>query len=144
ARQELVLLYQPQVNLHSGFISGVEALVRWQHPSKGLLLPYDFVPLAEETGAILALGEWVLRTACQQNKAWQDAGLYPLVISVNVSARQFRASSLTAQVRAALQDSGLEPRYLNLEVTESLIMQDTQQAIAIMQELKAMGVQLSI
>ncbi len=144
ARDELILLYQPQVDLRSGAIIGAEALLRWQHPAKGMIFPSDFVPLAEENGTILPIGEWVLRTACRQNKAWQEAGLCPLVISVNVSARQFRAISLTAQVRDALQDSGLAPCYLNLEVTESLIMQDAQQAIAIMQELKAMGVQLSI
>ncbi len=144
ARNELVLLYQPQVHLRSGFIVGVEALIRWQHPSKGLILPSDFIPLAEENGTILAIGEWVLRTACHQNKAWQDAGLRPMVISVNVSARQFRSITLITQVREALQESGMEPCYLNLEVTESLIMQDTEQAIAIMQALKAMGVQLSI
>ena len=144
ARNELFLLYQPQVDLRSGFVIGVEALLRWRHPLKGILQPSDFISLAEENGTILAIGEWVLHTACHQNKAWQDAGICPFVISVNVSARQFKEGKLLAQVDAALKESGLDAGYLNLEVTESLIMQDVQQAVCLMQELKAMDVQLSI
>ena len=144
AAGEFRLLYQPQVNLQSGQIFGVEALIRWQHPSLGMVAPVKFIPLAEETGLIVPIGDWVLRTACRQNKAWQDAGLPPITMSVNVSARQFKEKSLVSRVAYALQESGLEARYLELELTESLIMQDLQQAIATMRELQMMGVQLSI
>ncbi len=144
AGSEFLLLYQPQVNLQSGQIFGVEALIRWQHPALGMVAPAKFIPLAEETGLIVPIGDWVLRTACRQNKAWQDAGLPPITMSVNVSARQFKEKSLVSRVAYALQESGLEARYLELELTESLIMQDLQQAIATMRELQVMGVQLSI
>lgn len=144
ARDELFLVYQPQVDLRSGFVIGVEALLRWRHPRKGILLPSDFIALAEENGTIISIGEWVLRTACRQNKAWQDEGLFPFVVSVNVSTRQFQEGTLLDKVSNALRDSGLDACYLNLEVTESLIMQDVQQAVLLMQELKAMDVQLSI
>lgn len=144
ARNEFFLLYQPQVDLQSGRIFGVEVLIRWQHPEQGVIGPINFIPLAEESGLIVPIGEWVLRTACRQNKAWQDEGLPPVVMSVNVSARQFKDNQLIDKVARALKDSGLEPRYLELELTESLIMKDLQQAIAIMQELQAMGVRLSI
>ena len=144
AGSEFLLLYQPQVDLQSGQIFGVEALIRWQHPALGMISPADFIPMAEETGLIVPIGDWVLHTACRQNKAWQDAGMAPITMSVNVSARQFKEKSLVGRVAHALQESGLEARYLELELTESLIMQDLQQAIATMQELQAMGVQLSI
>ncbi|MEO6353911.1 MAG: EAL domain-containing protein [Burkholderiaceae bacterium] len=141
---EFVLLYQPQVNLQSGQIFGVEALIRWQHPILGMISPARFIPLAEQSGLIVPIGDWVLRTACHQNKAWQDAGMPHITMSVNVSARQFREKSLVSRVAYALQESALEARYLELELTESLIMQDLQQAVATMQELQAMGVRLAI
>ncbi len=141
---EFLLLYQPQVDLHSGQIIGVEALIRWQHPELGVILPNRFIPLAEETGLIVPIGEWVLRTACQQNKAWQAAGLPPIRMSVNVSARQFAEKNLIHHVARALNDSGLEACYLELELTESLIMQDVPQAIIKMEALQTMGVQMSI
>lgn len=144
ASSEFVLHYQTQVNLQSGRMFGVEALIRWQHPVRGMVSPVDFIPMSEETGLIVPIGDWVLHTACRQNKAWQDAGLPRITISVNVSARQFKEKSLVSRVAHALQESGLEARYLELELTESLIMQDLQQAIATMRELKMMGVQLSI
>jgi diguanylate cyclase (GGDEF)-like protein len=144
AGSEFLLLYQPQVNLQSGQIFGVEALIRWQHPALGLVAPAKFISLAEESGLIVPIGDWVLRTACKQNKAWQDAGMPPITISVNVSARQFKEKSLVSRVAHALQESGLQARYLELELTESLIMQDLQQAIATMRELQMMGVQLAI
>ena len=143
-RNEFVLHYQPQVNLNTGAIFGVEALIRWRHPTLGLLAPSRFIPLAEESGLITQIGEWVLNEACRQAKTWQDFGLPPIRMSVNVSARQFREVRLTGAVAAALQDSGLDPRWLELELTESMIMQDVAQAVATMEELERLGVQLSI
>ncbi|WP_050408335.1 EAL domain-containing protein [Massilia sp. NR 4-1] len=142
--RQLRLEYQPKLDLESGRIFGVEALLRWQHPERGAIRPDQFIPLAEESGAIVAIGEWVLREACRQGRAWQDAGLPPLTISVNVSPRQFDDLRLEARVAEALQQSGLAPRWLELEVTESLIMRDVQQAVAKMRELEAMGLALSI
>lgn len=144
AGSEFMLLYQPQVDLKSGQVFGVEALIRWQHPEWGMVSPIDFIPMAEDTGLIVPIGDWVLHTACRQNKAWQDAGMPPITMSVNVSARQFKEKNLVSRVAHALQESGLEARYLELELTESLIMQDLQQAIATMQELQRMGVKLAI
>lgn len=143
-RKEFVLLYQPQIDLKSGRLVGVEALIRWQHPDLGMIAPGSFIALAEETGLIVPIGDWALQTACKQNKAWQDAGRSPLRMSVNVSARQFREKDLINRVAHALQESGLEAKYLELELTESLLVQDVQEAIATMRELNAMGVQLSI
>ncbi|WP_246800628.1 diguanylate cyclase domain-containing protein, partial [Mesorhizobium amorphae] len=121
AHSEFTLLYQPQIDLRSGQIFAVEALIRWQHPTRGTVSPAIFIPTAEETGLIVPIGDWVLHEACRQNKAWQDAGLPPLIVCVNVSARQFRERNLISRVVNALKDSGLEARYLELEVTESLI-----------------------
>ena len=144
ARSEFVLHYQPQVDLRTGRVFAVEALVRWKHPKLGMVPPIKFIPMAEETGLIVPIGDWVLREACRQNKAWQDAGLPPIVVSVNVSARQFRDKNLVARVVGALKDSGLDAKYLELEVTESLIMQDVDLAVATMEDLRGLGVQLSI
>ncbi|GJI98283.1 hypothetical protein RugamoR57_50010 [Duganella caerulea] len=138
------LVYQPKVDLRTGRIFGVEALVRWEHPEHGCIGPDRFIPLAEESGMIVALGEWVLRTACRQNRAWQEAGLAPLRMSVNVSPRQFEEQGLVPRVALALADSGLAPEWLELEVTEGVIMRDLTQAVAKMGELRAMGVSLSI
>lgn len=144
ARSEFVLLYQPQVDLRSGRVFAVEALIRWNHPTQGVIAPANFIPTAEETGLIVPIGDWVLHEACRQNKAWQDAGLLPMTVCVNVSARQFREKNLVGRVVNALRDSGLEARYLELEVTESLIMQDIELAVATMNELQGLGVQISI
>jgi diguanylate cyclase (GGDEF)-like protein len=144
ARGELHLAYQPKVDMRSGEVIGVEALVRWQHPERGLVSPTDFIPLAEETGLIVPIGEWVLRTACFQHMAWQHAGLPAFGVSVNVSARQFRERTLIEQVARALADSGLEARFLELELTESMVMDDLESALLSMKALQAMGVQLSI
>jgi diguanylate cyclase (GGDEF)-like protein/PAS domain S-box-containing protein len=144
ANSEFRLVYQPQVNLRTEKIFGVEALLRWDHPTEGVISPATFIPLAEETGLIVPIGDWVLHTACRQNKAWQDAGMPPMSISVNVSARQFLQKEWVLRVANALAESGLDPQYLELELTESLIMQDLDGAIATMTELQEMGVQLSI
>ncbi|WP_260958691.1 EAL domain-containing protein [Pseudomonas citri] len=141
---EFLLLYQPQMDLQSGQIIGVEALIRWQHPELGMVSPSKFIPQAEETGLIVPIGDWVIHTACRQNKAWQDAGGPPITMSVNISARQFIERDLIDRVKHALQETGLDPMYLELELTESLIMQDLQQAIRKMKELQAMGIRLSI
>ncbi|MGO9740810.1 MAG: EAL domain-containing protein [Roseiarcus sp.] len=144
SRREFVLFYQPQFDLRAKAILAVEALIRWRHPSRGLLSPAQFVPLAEETGLIVAIGEWVINEACRQAVAWRDEGLPPIRMSVNVSARQFRDGTLTGMVADALRTSGLDPKYLELELTESLIMQNVEQAVETMKKLQALGVQLSI
>ncbi|HEX8606519.1 MAG TPA: bifunctional diguanylate cyclase/phosphodiesterase, partial [Pseudoduganella sp.] len=141
---QLRLLYQPKVDLATGRVFGVEALVRWQHPERGMVRPDQFIALAEENGMIVAIGEWVLREACRQARRWQDAGLAPISMSVNVSPRQFDDRRLVARVAAALEQAGLEAQWLELEVTESLIMRDVQQAVDKMRELEAMGIALSI
>ncbi len=144
ARNELFLVYQPQVDLRSRQIIGVEALLRWRHPELGLISPASFIPLAEDSGLIVPIGDWVLQTACRQNKAWQDAGLPPITMAVNVSARQFRQVEWLERVADALQTSGLSAQTLELELTESLIMQDLKQAVEKMQQLRAMGLALAI
>jgi len=141
---EMHLDYQPLVDQRAGGIIGVEALARWDNPEAGTVLPEVFIPLAEETDLILAIGEWVLRQACAQNKAWQEVGLRPVPVSVNVSARQFRQLDLPELVARVLAETGLEARWLNLELTESVIMQNTAAAAEIMRELRSMGVSLSI
>jgi diguanylate cyclase (GGDEF)-like protein/PAS domain S-box-containing protein len=142
--RDFVLHYQPQVDLRSGEVFAVEALIRWRHPRLGLAPPAQFIPIAEESGLIVAIGDWALREACRQNKAWQDAGLPPITVSVNVSARQFRENHIAAAVAEALAESGLEPKYLELELTESLVMRDVDRAIETMKELRGLGVRLSI
>jgi diguanylate cyclase (GGDEF)-like protein/PAS domain S-box-containing protein len=136
--------YQPKVDLRSGRVFGVEALLRWQHPAHGPVPPQRFIALAEQSGMIVPIGEWVLKTACRQNQAWRAAGLPLITVSVNVSARQFEDPQLVARVAAALEESGLPPDALELEVTESLIMRDLSASVAKMRELEAMGISLSI
>jgi diguanylate cyclase (GGDEF)-like protein len=144
ARSEFALVYQPQVDLRSGSVVAVEALIRWRHPTLGLISPGQFIPMAEETGLIVPMGEWVVREACRQNMAWQEAGLPPLIVCVNVSARQFMEGRLIGCVVDGLRESGLNAKYLELELTESLIMQDLQQAVLTMNNLRKLGLHLSI
>ena len=141
---EFRLYYQPQLDIRTGKIVGVEALIRWEHPKKGFVLPSDFIPLAEETGFIVPLGEWVLRTACAQNKLWQDAGLPPIRMAVNLSSRQFRQEDLVEIVSSALEDCNLSPNYLELELTEGSVMENAEKNISMLHRLKQMGVRLSI
>ncbi|MDB5905973.1 MAG: hypothetical protein JWP34_87 [Massilia sp.] len=143
-RDELSLHYQPQVSLKDGAICSMEALLRWHSPHLGQVAPCDFIPLAEDTGLILSIGTWVIRQACIQNKAWQDAGLAPRRVAVNVSAFQFSDGSVPALVREALADSGLEARYLEVELTESAMMRDPESTARQLAELSALGVSISL
>lgn len=143
-RQQFHLEYQPQLDLASGKVVGMEALLRWRHPQLGLIAPASFIGLAEEMGLIIPIGDWVLRTACAQARAWQLAGLGPLRLAVNLSARQFKQKNLLHAVAAALMETGLDATQLELELTESMVMHNVEQATAIMGNLKVLGVQLSI
>ncbi|MGI8895330.1 MAG: EAL domain-containing protein, partial [Casimicrobiaceae bacterium] len=138
------LHYQPQVLIASGEVTGMEALLRWRHPDMGLIPPVQFIPMAEETGLIVAMGEWVLRTACLQVRAWQEAGLPSLTVAVNLSALQLRQPGFVAVVSKILEETGLEPRYLDLELTESMVMGKTEFAVPILKDLKALGIALTI
>jgi diguanylate cyclase len=143
-REEFLLHYQPKVNLDTGEITGVEALIRWQQPDRGLVPPAQFVPIAEDCGLILQIGRWVLREACRQAREWQDAGLPFKRISINVSAVEFRDKSFVESVRAILAETGLEAHYLDLELTEGVLMEDAESTAAVLQELKTMGVHLAV
>ncbi|MHB8535456.1 MAG: EAL domain-containing protein [Sulfuricaulis sp.] len=143
-RKELILHYQPLVDMKTGRIRGMEALLRWQHPEFGLIPPLDFIPLAEDTGLIVPIGEWVLKTACAQIKAWHDTGFPALQVAVNLSSKQLRDKNLIAVVQQALGAAGLEARYLDLELTESVLMQDMELASSILKELKTVGVSFSL
>ena len=143
-RGEFVVYYQPQLNISTGQIVGVEALVRWQHPERGLVLPMEFIPVAEETGLIVPLGEWVLHAACAQIRSWQEAGLPPLRVAVNLSAREFQQGNLIEAVAGVLEETGLAPEFLQLEITEGVSIQDVDFTIKVMGELKEMGVQIAI
>jgi diguanylate cyclase (GGDEF)-like protein len=143
-QKELTVYYQPRVNIITGKITGMEALLRWQHPEMGLVAPNVFIPLAEESGLIVPIGEWVLQTACRQNKAWQDAGLPPLTIAVNLSLKQFRQPKLVETVAIILKQTGLEPHFLELEITESTAIEDLNFTRTVLEALESMGVLLSI
>jgi len=143
-RQELLLHYQQKVDMKTGAIIGAEALVRWMHPEWGLVRPARFISLAEETGLIVPLGEWVLREACRQTRAWLDQGLRPGVVSVNLSARQFRQQDLVRMVSRILEETGLDPAHLEMELTESMVMHNVDSAIATLQGLKSLGLRLSV
>jgi len=143
-RNELFLLYQPQVNIRTGAITGLEALLRWQHPQLGLVMPNKFIGVAESSGLIVPIGEWVLRTACSQVRSWQDAGLPAVPVAVNVSAIQFRQQGFPDIIRTVLRETGLDPKYLELELTESLLLTNADVMFSILQELREMGVKLAI
>lgn len=142
-RSEFILHYQPQYDLVSGAMVGVEALVRWKHPVKGMIPPGSFIPLAEESGMIVQIGDWVLEEACRQNKAWQDAGLTPIPVSVNLSIRQFVQNDLASKVAAVLKKTGLDSKYLDLEITESMTM-DVSHVSRCLLDLTEMGVGISV
>ncbi|MEP0872069.1 diguanylate cyclase [Trichocoleus desertorum AS-A10] len=143
-REQFVLHYQPQISLDSDQLIGMEALLRWQHPDLGAIPPSRFIPLAEETGLIISIGEWVLRTACAQNRAWQLAGLAPLRIAVNLSARQFQQQNLVQTIAEILTETELEPQYLEIEITETTVVQDVDFTISLLQQLREIGVHISI
>jgi EAL domain-containing protein (putative c-di-GMP-specific phosphodiesterase class I) len=143
-RNEFLLHYQPKLGLQTGEITGVEALIRWIHPGRGLIYPAQFVPIAEECGLIVPIGQWVLLEACKQAKAWRDSGLGVVPVSVNVSAAEFGAKDFLSGVRAVLIATGVEPQHLELELTESVLMRDAEAAVVTLAKLKAMGVQLAI
>lgn len=144
ANNELTLAYQPQLSLPSGRVIGAEALLRWENPELGVVPPTEFIPLAEETGLIISLGEWVLETACGQNSRWQKMGWPPLTMAVNLSPRQFWNPELITTISEVLEKTGLDPACLELEITESMVMRDKDSAIAMLNELKGIGVKLSI
>ncbi len=143
-RNELLVYYQPQVNLQTGQIVGAEALVRWQHPERGLIPPDKFIPIAEETGLIVPIGEWVLQTACKQTQVWQTAGFPSLRIAVNLSSRQFSQIDLRHQLVQILMETGLDSKYIELELTESMLVQNTKVAIEKLNALKSLGVEIAI
>jgi len=141
---QLSLNYQPQIDLASGRVIGVEALLRWNHPELGAVSPAKFIPIAEDSGLIGRIGSWVLQETCRQNKAWQEAGLPPLVMAVNVSTRQFSLGDILAEVQQALADSGLDAGHLEVEITESLLAQDLENTLAVLNEIHALGVQIAV
>lgn len=143
-RDEFQVYYQPKVNLLTGKIEGAEALVRWHHPERGSVSPADFIPLAEKTGFIVPLGEWILRTVCTQALVWQATGYPPIRIAVNLSGHQFNQPHLGRSIVEVLEETGLDPEYLELELTESALMQNPDFAIATLSELKSLGIQISI
>ncbi|WP_211746717.1 bifunctional diguanylate cyclase/phosphodiesterase [Paenibacillus sp. Marseille-Q4541] len=142
-REEFYLEYQPQIDLSTSEVVGVEALVRWNHPERGRISPIDFIPIAEESGLIVPLGEWVLKEACLQNQVWQKQGYKPLSVSVNLSIQQFQEVQLAERIQRVLMDTGLDPRYLELEITESTMF-DITQGMKVLESIKLLGVQISI
>jgi diguanylate cyclase (GGDEF)-like protein len=143
-RNELQVYYQPRINIATGKITGMEALLRWHHPEMGKIAPSVFIPLAEASGLIVSIGEWVLQTACRQNKVWQEAGFPPITIAVNLSLKQFRQPQLVETLTRILQETGLEPNFLELEITESVAIEDLEFTKNVLHELRRMGIHLSI
>ena len=142
--KEFCIHFQPKVDASTGNIKGMEALIRWQHPERGLVSPLEFIPLLEESGLIVDVGDWVLRESCRLNKQWQEQGLEPLRVAVNVSSVQFKNGDLIERIELALKDSGLSSQYLEIELTESCLMSDVTRSIDILNEIKQMGVAISI
>src|SRR3712207_1551163 len=145
-RGEFALHYQPIVSLDSGRVRGFEALIRWRHPENGFIPPDDFIPVAEETGLIIPIGQWVLEEACRQARAWRDAfpSDLPLSVSVNLSGKQFSQTDLIERVRGVLRETGLDARHLKLEITESMVMENIESAVEMLTQLRALGVEISI
>jgi EAL domain-containing protein (putative c-di-GMP-specific phosphodiesterase class I) len=143
-RQEFLLHYQPKMNLHTGTMIGAEALIRWQHPDRGLVRPTQFVPIAEDSGLIVPVGQWVLFEACRQAREWQDGGLRPIPVSVNISAVEFRSKGFLDGVREILSQTRLDPMFLELELTERVLMEPGDTTVAVLRALKDLGVQLSV
>jgi EAL domain-containing protein (putative c-di-GMP-specific phosphodiesterase class I) len=144
AQNELVLHYQPKVNLETGKVVGLEALVRWQHPELGLISPVRFIPVAEESGLIVPMGDWILRTACEQAAAWQREGIAEMPVAVNLSARQFLQPDLVSRVSEIIRETRLQPGLLELELTESLSMDSPEKSIAVLSALKQLGITLTL
>jgi EAL domain-containing protein (putative c-di-GMP-specific phosphodiesterase class I) len=142
--KQFELFYQPKVHTKSGVVRSAEALIRWRHPERGMIPPDEFIPLAEECGLIGAIGEWVVREACRQARAWQDGGLSPMRVSVNLSPSQFRGGGLIHSVRRALEETRLDAEFLEVELTESAVMSDPEESIAILEQLSSMGVLVSV
>jgi len=143
-RDEFVLFYQPKLNLQTGEITGAEALIRWMHPHRGLVPPLQFIPIAEESGLILPIGQWALREACRQTQEWIDAGLHAAPVAVNVSSVEFRSEGFLESLRTILRETRLDPRYLELELTESVLMEHAKSSAALLNTLKSMGVRLAV
>jgi diguanylate cyclase (GGDEF)-like protein len=143
-RKEFTLQYQPKIDLRNGRITGAEALIRWTHPAEGSISPAQFIPVAEDCGLIVPIGNWVLREACRQTRAWSDAGLPALTIAVNVSALEFRQETYLEGVFAALRETGLDPKSLELELTESVLMKRAETAASVLQELRARGIRVAV
>jgi diguanylate cyclase (GGDEF)-like protein len=143
-KNELCLHYQPKVDTASGRLLGMEALVRWMHPERGLVSPMEFIPVSEETGMIVAIGRWVLREACRQNAEWQSAGLRPVRVAVNLSARQFRSDNLLDEIDAALSEASLSASSLELEITESMVMENPERVIKLLDKIRSRGIHLSL
>jgi EAL domain-containing protein (putative c-di-GMP-specific phosphodiesterase class I) len=143
-RDEFLLHYQPKIEMRSGLITGVEALIRWQHPELGLVPPAQFIAMAEETGLIAPIGEWVLKTACGDAQSWVSQGMPAITVAVNLSARQFAGDDLAAAILKVLRETGLDPRLLELEITESTVMHNPDRAAEVLQQLKRLGVRVAI
>jgi EAL domain-containing protein (putative c-di-GMP-specific phosphodiesterase class I) len=143
-RQEFVVHYQPKINLKTGKITGAEALLRWTHPTRGPVSPVQFIPVAEDCGLILPIGNWILREACQQARAWVDAGLPLGTMAVNISGIQLRDENFLEAIFAILQDTGLDPRFLELELTESVLMKHAESTASILRTLRAKGIQIAV
>ena len=143
-REEFAVHYQPKVNLENGEIVGVEALIRWLHPEFGLVSPAEFIPIAEECGLMVPIGRWVLGQACHQAQAWQEIGLAPIRIAVNISAAELRARDFLGGIDVILAETGLDPRLLEIELTETFMVQDSAAMLAVLQELKRLGIKLAL
>ena len=136
--------YQPQKNIKTGKLVGMEALLRWNHPEMGYILPTEFIPLAEKSGLIIEIGDWVIRKACEQNKKWQDEGFEPITVSVNLSAKQLHHKDFVDKIKRNLEETGSESKYLELEITESMAMSNEEYILRTLRELRKIGVNVSI